>query len=117
MIYNEKMPLTLTPDMRQTWHTWETNGGESFVSATTGWRLSSTGVGQPSQLLKTTDSGATWTEINSLAWSGSLDFISAQVDNCQAGRNHRFPPNLGWWENLDGNRASNRFLVDNPNSR
>jgi len=48
--------------------------GESlyFVSADTGWALSS-------KIQRTTDGGATWTPISDVTWSAQMDFVSEKI--------------------------------------
>jgi len=70
----------LTSDSGRNWHTWLATGNESFVSATTGWRLFLPGEDQSSQLQQTTDGGLTWTNLKTVAWqSAQFDFVSEQV--------------------------------------
>ena len=69
----------LTPDRGKTWNAWQSNSTESFISATTGWRLDSPGAEGPTGILQTTDAGATWTVVSSVPWFGRLNFVSDQV--------------------------------------
>jgi photosystem II stability/assembly factor-like uncharacterized protein len=69
----------LTTDRGKTWRAWHTKGSEDFISATTGWRLESSGAEEPTQILQTTDSGATWAIVNTVPWFGSLNFVSDHV--------------------------------------
>lgn len=65
----------LTPDGGQSWHSWLATGNENFISATTGWRLSAIDKSKYN-LEQTTDSGYTWSQIKTVQWGGTLDFVN-----------------------------------------
>jgi photosystem II stability/assembly factor-like uncharacterized protein len=70
----------LTADSGQTWRSWLAAGNESFVDASTGWRLLISGGDDPNQLQQTTDGGMTWTTIRKVDWlRAQFDFINGQV--------------------------------------
>jgi photosystem II stability/assembly factor-like uncharacterized protein len=70
----------LSSDNGQTWDSWLATGNESFVNATTGWRLLDPGGGQLKQFQRTTDAGASWATISKVAWpQAELDFIDGKT--------------------------------------
>src|SRR5258706_16107213 len=69
-----------SPDGGQTWRSWQAGIGEHFVNSRVGWRMVSSGPGQPNQLQKTVDAGRSWVTIKSVPWQDvQFDFASEQV--------------------------------------
>jgi hypothetical protein len=64
----------LTSDGGQTWNSWLATGNEDFINATAGWRLSASDKGKYN-LEQTSDGGVHWSQVKSVQWGGSLDFV------------------------------------------
>lgn len=67
-----------TPDGGASWQLWLGVASLDWLSPTLGWRLI---VNQSNSytLEKTSDGGATWSPLKTVAWSGELDFVSEQT--------------------------------------
>jgi photosystem II stability/assembly factor-like uncharacterized protein len=62
----------------ESWQSWQETGGVDFISDLKGWRLSAKNNGEYN-LEKTQDGGTNWTQVKTVQWKGSLDFVDEKV--------------------------------------